>query len=78
MAVSEGSIEKVDKQKALARQEAEERRLGEMMIPKKHKRLYHKIMTSRKKSSQETRKLVEKKEKLKATKKKSKLRKEKV
>ncbi|KAK3798368.1 hypothetical protein RRG08_063379 [Elysia crispata] len=78
MAVSEGSIEKVDKQKALARQEAEERRLGEMMIPKKHKRLYHKIMISRKKSSQETRKLVEKKEKLKATKKKSKLRKEKV
>ncbi|RUS79768.1 hypothetical protein EGW08_012484 [Elysia chlorotica] len=78
MAVSEGAIEKVDKQKALARQEAEERRLGEMMIPKKHKRLYHKIMTSRKKSSQETRKLEEKKEKLKAAKKKSKGKKEKV
>ena len=78
MAVSEGSIEQVDKQKVLKRQEAEERRLGEMMIPKKHKRLYHKIMTSRKKSSQETKKLEEKKEKLKSAQKKNKGKKAKV
>uniref|UniRef100_A0A2C9LDR6 BRCT domain-containing protein n=1 Tax=Biomphalaria glabrata TaxID=6526 RepID=A0A2C9LDR6_BIOGL len=65
MAVTEGAVEKVDKQRLLQQQNAEERRLGEMMIPKKHKRLYHKIMTSRKKQSQEVKKLQEKKDKLK-------------
>ncbi|CAG5135810.1 unnamed protein product [Candidula unifasciata] len=69
MAVTEGTIERVDKQKKLARQQAEEKRLGEMMIAKKHKRLYHKIMTSRKKSSQEAKKLQDKKEKIQAQKK---------
>uniref|UniRef100_A0A0B7BDW9 Uncharacterized protein n=1 Tax=Arion vulgaris TaxID=1028688 RepID=A0A0B7BDW9_9EUPU len=72
MAVAEGTMERVDKQKKLVRQQAEEKRLGEMMIPKKHKRLYHKIMTSRKKSTQEAKKLQEKKEKIVARKKKQK------
>lgn len=68
MTVTEGTIERVDKQKKLVRQQAEEKRLGEMMIAKKHKRLYHKIMTSRKKSSQEAKKLQDKKEKIRAQK----------
>ncbi|CAL1534395.1 unnamed protein product [Lymnaea stagnalis] len=72
MAVTEGVLERVDKHKLLQQQQAEDRRLGEMMIPKKHKRLYNKIMTSRKKSSQEARKLQEKKDKLKEQKKKGK------
>lgn len=75
MAVTEGTIERVDKQKKLVRQQAEEKRLGEMMIAKKHKRLYHKIMTSRKKSSQEAKKLHDKKEKIQAQKRGKKLKK---
>ncbi|BFZ18728.1 hypothetical protein BsWGS_21767 [Bradybaena similaris] len=75
MTVTEGTIERVDKQKKLVRQQAEEKRLGEMMIAKKHKRLYHKIMTSRKKSSQEAKKLQDKKEKIRAQKKGKRLKK---
>ncbi|XP_059171927.1 pescadillo homolog [Physella acuta] len=69
MAVTAGAVEKVDKHKLLEHQQAEERRLAEMMIPKKHKRLYNKIMTSRKKNQQEAKKLQEKKEILKNQKK---------
>ena len=58
MAVAAGSIEKVDVSKKLQKQEAEERRLAEMMIPKKKKRLYNKIMYSKKKKAQEVRGLV--------------------
>jgi len=66
MAVATGTVEKVDPSKKLQKQTAEDKRLGEMMIPKKHRRLYKKIMHSRKKTSQETRKLQEKREKVKA------------
>ena len=43
----------VDPAKQAQREKAEEKRLAEMMIPKKHKRLYNKIMYSRKKKAQE-------------------------
>ena len=46
-------MEEVDVSKQLARQQAEEKRLAEMMIPKKHRRLYHKIAYKKKKISQE-------------------------
>lgn len=72
MSVSAGKAEKVDNQKKLQRQTAEEKRLGEMMIPKKHKRLYHKIMTSRRKSTTEAKKLQEKRDIIKADTKKKK------
>ena len=51
--VEEGRLEEVDVSKQLARQQAEEKRLAEMMIPKKHRRLYHKIAYKKKKISQE-------------------------
>lgn len=40
---------------ALKKQTDEEKKLTEMMIPKKHKRLYNKIMYSQKKQRQEVR-----------------------
>ena len=43
----------VDESKLAQRQKAEEKRLAEMMIPKKNKRLYNKIMFSKKKKAQE-------------------------
>ena len=51
--VEEGRVEEVDVGKQLARQQAEEKRLAEMMIPKKHRRLYHKIAYKKKKTTQE-------------------------
>lgn len=72
MSVSAGQIEKVDTAKSLAKQKAEDKRLGEMMIPKKHRRLYQKIMTKKKKTGQEAKKLQEKKDKIKAVEKKKK------
>jgi hypothetical protein len=48
----------------------EEKKLSEMMIPKKHKRLYNKIMYSEKKTRQETNKLKEKRERYEAKNKK--------
>ena len=45
----------VDESKLAQRQKAEEKRLAEMMIPKKNKRLYNKIMFSKKKKAQEVR-----------------------
>lgn len=58
--VVEGQEEEVDVRQQLQRQEAEERRLAELMIPKKHRRLYHKIQHKKKKTAQEARKLKEK------------------
>jgi len=72
MSVSAGQVERVDVDKTLAKQKAEDKRLGEMMIAKKHRRLYHKIMTKRKKTGQEAKKLQEKKDKLKVDQKKQK------
>ena len=54
MRVSTGAMEDLGSaSKKLQKQEAEERRLSEMMIPKKKRRLYNKIMHSRKKKKQE-------------------------
>lgn len=47
----------------LKKQTDEDKKLSEMMIPKKNKRLYDKIMYSRKKQRQEVEKLKEKREK---------------
>jgi len=63
MSVKSGSIEQVDHDKMKSRQQNEERKLAEMMIPKKKKRLYSKIMYKKKKEGQEKRKLEEKREK---------------
>ncbi|KAL4224234.1 mRNA-binding ribosome synthesis protein [Mactra antiquata] len=60
MSVEAGHIEKDDITKRLQHQKAEERKLAEMMIPKKKKRLYNKIMHSRKKKTQEALKLKQK------------------
>ncbi|XP_048770357.1 pescadillo homolog [Ostrea edulis] len=62
MSVEAGAPEKVNVEQKLQRQTMEERRLAEMMIPKKKKRLYDKIMYAKKKKTQETRKLKEKRE----------------
>ena len=53
MSVEAGKVEVDDVQKRTQRQTAEERRLAEMMIPKKKRRLYNKIMYSKKKQGQE-------------------------
>ena len=53
MSVEAGTVEVDDKDKRLQRQLGEERRLAEMMIPKKKKRLYQKIMKSRRKKATE-------------------------
>lgn len=62
MSVEEGKLEEEDIDRKLKKQMDEERRLGEMMIPKKHRRLYKKIMHSKKKKAQEVKKLTEKRE----------------
>ncbi|XP_064620851.1 pescadillo homolog [Lineus longissimus] len=62
MSVEAGEVEVEDIDKKLKKQMDEERRLGEMMIPKKHRRLYKKIMHSKKKKAQEVKKLKEKRE----------------
>lgn len=53
MKVSAGTVETVDVDKRIKKQETEERKLAEMMIPKKKKRLYNKIMYAKKKKAQE-------------------------
>lgn len=45
----------VNESKLVQKQKAEEKRLAEMMMPKKNKRLYNKIMFSKKKKAQEVR-----------------------
>ena len=51
-----GKIEKIDVDFKLKKQAEEERRLSEMMIPKKKRRLYQKIMYSKKRERTEVRK----------------------
>jgi hypothetical protein len=53
MSVSAGGLEKVDHAHRLEVQTNEERKLAEMMIPKKKRRLYKKIMFAKKKKAQE-------------------------
>jgi pescadillo protein len=53
---------------SLKKQADEEKKLSELMITKKNKRLYNKIMYSKKKQKQEVEKLKEKREKYEANK----------
>jgi len=53
MSVSSGVVEKVNLEHKLEVQTNEERKLAEMMIPKKKRRLYKKIMYAKKKKAQE-------------------------
>ncbi|KAK2163984.1 hypothetical protein LSH36_71g05103 [Paralvinella palmiformis] len=62
MSVSSGVVEKVNLEHKLEVQTNEERKLAEMMIPKKKRRLYKKIMYAKKKKAQEVKKLTEKRE----------------
>lgn len=62
MAVSAGQIEVVDVDRKLKKQQDEEKRLAEMMIPKKKKYLYDKIIYGKKRKAKEARKLKEKRE----------------
>ena len=62
MAVVKGKVEVEDPQKKLKKQKDEEKKLSEMMIPKKNKRLYSKIMFKQKKERQEAEKLKEKRQ----------------
>jgi pescadillo protein len=58
-----GTVQKVDVGKVKKKQQDEEKKLTEMMIPKKNRRLYKKIQHLNKKKAQETRVLTEKREK---------------
>ncbi|CAH1802182.1 unnamed protein product [Owenia fusiformis] len=60
MSVEAGQMESVDVEKRLKKQTDEERKLAEMMIPKKNKRLYNKIVYKKKKMAQEAKILTEK------------------
>ncbi|XP_013408166.1 pescadillo homolog [Lingula anatina] len=62
MSVEAGTVETDDVEKKLKKQTDEERKLSEMMIPKKKRRLYNKIMYSKKKKAQEVNKLKQKRE----------------
>lgn len=62
MSVEAGKVEEDNVERRLQRQNAEEKRLAEMMIPKKKRRLYAKIMHSKKKRAQEARVLTEKRQ----------------
>ena len=55
MEVKAGKVEKTNIKEMLKSKLNEERRLSEMMIPKKKRRLYNKIMYAKKKKSQEVR-----------------------
>jgi len=60
--VSRGQVEVENLAQKLKKQMDEEKKLTEMTIPKKNKRLYNKIMHSRKKTRQENEKLKEKRD----------------
>jgi hypothetical protein len=53
MSVTKGKIASENLNVKLKKEADEEKRLTEMMIPKKHKRLYGKIMYAQKKKQQE-------------------------
>ena len=55
MAVSAGQIEVVDVDRKLKKQQDEEKRLAEMMIPKKKKYIYDKMMFGKKRKAKEVR-----------------------
>jgi hypothetical protein len=60
--VTTGSVERVNVSHIRQQAEQEERKLAEMMIPKKKQRLYHKIMYSKKKTAHEAKVLAAKRE----------------
>ena len=55
MGVASGQLEKDERQKMAKKQADEERKLGEMMIPKKKKNLYKKIVYGQKRKTREVR-----------------------
>ncbi|XP_006818888.1 pescadillo homolog [Saccoglossus kowalevskii] len=60
MKVEAGKVELEDENRIKENDQKEERKLAEMMIPKKRKRLYNKIMYKKKMEAKEARKLAEK------------------
>ena len=55
-----GRLKRSDSRQKTESSEPQEKRLAEMMIPKKKQRLYRKIMFAKKKAAQEARVLTEK------------------
>ncbi len=53
--MTRGRVEVKDAQKLLKKQQDEERKRAEMMLPKKNKHLYGKIMFAKKRERQEVR-----------------------
>ncbi|CAG2100826.1 unnamed protein product [Medioppia subpectinata] len=62
MAVRAGVVNRTDKQRTEKQQESEEKRLAVMMIPKKKKRLYSKIMYGKKRKAREAEKMTAKRQ----------------
>jgi len=62
IAVVKGKPQVVNPSMVAKKAADEDKKLSEMMIAKKHKRLYNKIMHSQKKTRQETNKLKEKRQ----------------
>ena len=60
--VTAGSVEQTNVSKVREQAEHEERKLAEMMIPKKKQRLFRKIMHAKKKTAHEARVLAAKRE----------------
>ncbi|XP_015792202.1 pescadillo [Tetranychus urticae] len=67
MKVKAGKEEKVDKKRKEELEKAEEKRMAVMMIPKRRKRLYDKIMYGKRRNIRNTEKLKEKREKYEAS-----------
>ncbi|XP_033102218.1 pescadillo-like [Anneissia japonica] len=63
LSVEAGQVHKVDPSKLAKKQEMEEKRLREMMLPKKRKWLYDRIVQKKKEKSKQARKLTERREK---------------
>lgn len=77
MSVAAGRVEVDNPEKRLKKQQDEDRKLQEMMIPKKKRQLYNKIMHSKKRKRQEVRVLQEKRAEYDKEQKKSKKKKKK-
>jgi len=60
--VTAGSVEQTNVSRVREQAEREERKLAEMMIPKKKQRLFRKIMHAKKKTAHEARVLTAKRE----------------
>ena len=67
MKVKSGKERKTDRKRKAEEEKAEEKRLAVMMIPKKRKRLYDKIMHGQRQKVKSAKKLMEKREKYEAT-----------